>query len=300
MRNHWKKITVSLCTVFISLLVLTVGVHAASFVTYRWSDEPAVKAGNAWFRSTSDYDEETESYSTRIEMSRESAKKGFAPILTGEGLDGDFITDGTTLYFHESNTLKMYSIKSKKISTVKKLKASAGIYYNFHGYFNKKIWLLGRSEKFGAPILYSYNPKTKKFKTEKKNFLCFNAAATSRYLVICEGKTKRKTAAGATYGLKVYDKNTGKKKLLTKKGIFCAYASGGGGSFYESMGKCTVYGEYNKAKKVWQIKEYKFSKKKTYVLKSLKKNEKLMGLMWMGSSVRYSLSGDKTGTVKMK
>ena len=61
MRNHWKKITVSLCTVFISLLVLTIGVHAASFVTYRWSDEPAVKAGNAWFRSIFDYDEETES-----------------------------------------------------------------------------------------------------------------------------------------------------------------------------------------------------------------------------------------------
>ena len=300
MRNYWKRITVSLCTVFISLLVLTVGVHAATFVTYRWSSEPAVKAGNAWFRSTSVYDEKTDEWNNAIEMSRESAKKGFVPILTGEGLEGDFVTDGKTLYFQQSNTLKQYSIKNKKISTIKKIKASANIYFDFHGYYNKKIWLLGRSEKFGAPVLYSYKPKTKKFKTEKKNFLCFNAAATSRYLLICEGRAKLKTAAGATYKLKVYDKKTGKTKLLTKKGTFCAYPSGGSARDYEIMGKCAVYGEYSKAKKAWQIKEYKFSKKKTYVLKTLKKSEKLTGLMWFVSSVRYYLPDSKEGTVKIK
>ena len=175
---------------------------------------------------------------------------------------------------------------------MKNLKSSDGLYYNFHGYFNKKIWLLGRSEVVGAPILYSINPKTGKVKTEKKKFLSFTSPSPSRYMVICEGKSKPSTKSGATYKLKVYDKKTGKSKVISKKAIPWRHFAGGS---YDTMAKYFIYGEYNKSKKVWEIKEYKFSKKKTYVLKKLKKGEKLTSVLYMASFIRYGLATDPQG-----
>ena len=92
--------------------------------------------------------------------------------------------------------------------------------------------------------------------------------------------------------LKVYDKKTGKSKVISKKAIPWRHFAGGS---YDTMAKYFIYGEYNKSKKVWEIKEYKFSKKKTYVLKKLKKGEKLTSVLYMGSFIRYGLATDPQG-----
>ena len=291
MKKGWK----ALLTLFAIVLCFAsvISVDAATFKSYHWSEDPAIKAGGAWFRSTMTHDEGSDIWRTAIEMSKKSKKTGFVPIIQGDNLDGGFVTDGKTVYYLQAGVFKSFEVKTKKSKVVKKLPKATGIYYDLHGVHDSKIWIMGRKAKYGVPALYSYNLKTKKFKTEKKNFLCFNAAALTRYLLISEGRTELKTKSGSTYKLKVYDKVTGESTLLTKKGIIWGYASGGGG--YESMGKWIAYGEFNNDKNAWQVKEYKFSNKKTYVLKTLKKKEKLSSLMWMGTGVRYYLASDKEG-----
>ena len=293
MKKGWKRISLCLAAMVFALLMSAVGVHAAASVkTNQWADMPAVKAGGAWFRSMMILDEETFVLTgMKIEMSKTSSKKNFKTLIEGAELSGSFATDGKTLYFLQSNVLMSLDIKTAATKVIKKLKAPNGRYYEFHGFFNNKIWLLGRTRKYGAPVLYSYNPKTKKFKTEKKNFLCFNAASPSRYLVISEGRTELKTKKNATYTLKLFDKKKGKTTLLVKKAIPWGYASGGS---YDTMAKWFVYGAYNKSKKAWQIKEYKFKNKKTYVLKTLKKGQ-IPGILYLGTGVRYSLSTDPQG-----
>lgn len=289
MKKGWKHLLWCMAVAVFALLVSTAGVFAAASVkTYHWAGDPAIKVGGAWFRSDYVRDEETyEFLSTKIERSTTSSKKGFKTVIEGDGLKDGFATDGKTLYYIQSNVFMSLNLKNAKTTVIKKLKPAKETYYEFHGYFDGKIWLICRKEKYGVPLLCSYNPKTKKFKTEKKNFLCFNPAAASRYLLISEGRTELKKAADATYKLKVYDKKTGKATLLAKKAYPWGYASGGGD--YSSMGKWVAYVEYNKTKKVWQIKEYKFKNKKTYVLKTMKKGQR-PSIMWLGDGVRYALS----------
>ena len=289
MKERCKKVLMCLAAVLMTLLISAVGVQAATVKTVQWSDEPAVKVGGAWYRSVFNYNEETGESGITIDRSTVSATTGFKPIISGKDLGGGFAVDGKKVYFLQKNVLKAYAIKTGKITTVKKLKSGNDVYYNFNGYYNKKIWLLGRVEKCGVQTLLSLNPKTGKVKTEKKKFLCFNPAAPTRYLVISEGRTKLSTKTGATYKLKVYDKKTGKTKTICKKARPWWWASGGG---YDTMSKYTIYGEYNKKKKIWEIKEYKFSKKKTYVLKKLKKGEQLYSLLYWGNGVRYGLKTD--------
>ena len=292
MGKRWKR-TITFLTVAASVFMMsTVGAQAAGQKNYHWPDDPAVKAGGAWFRMTMNYEESTDDWIRQIEMSKTSAKAGFVPVITEADLSSGFATDGKMIYYIASNTFKSYTVKTGEIKTIKQIKVPSDAYIEFTGYFNKKIWMLARKEKFGAPALFSYQPAKKKFKTEKKNFLCFNAAAVSRYMVISEGRTSLKT--DGSYKLKVFDKNTGKSTVIAKKGVAWGYASGGGGtSDYASMGKWFMYGELNKKKNTWEIKEYKFSNKKTYIRKSLKKNEKLSGLMWVGKGVLYYLSTDE-------
>ncbi len=298
MKKELKRILICFTAAALFLMLSAVSLQAASVKAYHWADDPAVKTGGAWFRCATHWDtvdgEEILFYS--IEMSKTSPTTGFTTLIESADLNGGFATDGKTIYYLEKNLFKSYVIKTGKTKVIKKLKAADGIYYEFHGFFKKKIWLIARERVCIAPALYSYNPKTKKFKTEKKKFLCFTAAAPTRYMVIVEKKAALSEKAGATYKLKVYDKNTGKSTLITKKGIPVRSAAGGGGtSEYAGMGKKFAYGEYNKKKKAWQIKEYKTDKKKTYVLKTLKKGEKLVGILWLGDRVHYYLSTDEGG-----
>ena len=294
MKKEWKRITLCLTSLLLALLFSTACVQAAEMKCYHWQEDPAVKAGGAWFRSVYERPEDDSPWITKIEMSKKSAKSGFKTIISEDSLNGGFATDGKTVYYMRKNLLKTYSVKTGKMAVVKNLKRQQGVYYEFHGVYNNKIWLIARTERFGGQALYSYNLKTKKFKTEMKNFLCYNAAAPMRYVLFSPGRTKSKTKAGATYKLQVFDKKTGKVKTLSKKAYPWWYAAGGGGTKeYSTMGKWIAYGEFNKKKNAWQVIEYKFQNGKTYVLKTLKKGEKLTSIMWAGTSIAYRIDGEE-------
>ena len=282
-RNRKKYVAFLLVLMLSAFLSVTV---QAAWRSYLWAGDAPVKAGGKWFRSENQ--EMDGEWGTRIEVSAKSKKSGYKTILEGKDVGNAFVTDGKNVYYLENNILKVCAVRSKKKTTLKKLPLpTKNSYYTLGGYFNGKIWFVAREEKFIGKAMVSWNVKTRKLKTEKKNFLIWNTPVISRYVVMTTG-TKKMKDNGSLYTLKVLDRNTGKYTTMAKNVRPMVYAAGGA---YDTMAKWFIYGEYDDDSRCWQIKQYTFKTKKTIVLKTLEQGREFASLMYTGSGVAIMEEG---------